>query len=58
MPRIIVIGAGVMGASVAYRLATAGASVTVLEAGAHRWRHFRMQLRVDEFQRKDTARLS
>ena len=33
MPRIIVIGAGVMGASVAYRLATAGASVTVLEAG-------------------------
>jgi glycine/D-amino acid oxidase-like deaminating enzyme len=33
MPRIIVIGAGVMGASVAYRLAMAGASVTVLEAG-------------------------
>jgi glycine/D-amino acid oxidase-like deaminating enzyme len=33
MPRIIVIGAGVMGASIAYRLATAGASVTVLEAG-------------------------
>ncbi len=33
MPRIVVIGAGVMGASVAYRLAMAGASVTVLEAG-------------------------
>ena len=32
MPRIIVIGAGVMGASVAYRLAQAGASVTLLEA--------------------------
>ena len=32
MTRIIVIGAGVMGASVAYRLAQAGASVTVLEA--------------------------
>jgi glycine/D-amino acid oxidase-like deaminating enzyme len=31
--RIIVIGAGVMGASVAYRAAVAGASVTVLEAG-------------------------
>jgi glycine/D-amino acid oxidase-like deaminating enzyme len=33
MARIVVIGAGVMGASVAYRLAAAGASVTVLEAG-------------------------
>jgi glycine/D-amino acid oxidase-like deaminating enzyme len=33
MPRIIVIGAGVMGASVAYCAAVAGASVTVLEAG-------------------------
>jgi glycine/D-amino acid oxidase-like deaminating enzyme len=33
MPRVIVIGAGVMGASIAYRLATAGALVTVLEAG-------------------------
>jgi glycine/D-amino acid oxidase-like deaminating enzyme len=32
MPTIIVIGAGVVGASVAYRLAQAGASVTVLEA--------------------------
>jgi glycine/D-amino acid oxidase-like deaminating enzyme len=32
MPKIIVIGAGVMGASVAYRLAQAGAFVTVLEA--------------------------
>jgi glycine/D-amino acid oxidase-like deaminating enzyme len=32
MPKIIVIGAGVMGASVAFRLAQAGASVTVLEA--------------------------
>jgi len=32
MIRTIVIGAGVMGASVAYRLAQAGASVTVLEA--------------------------
>jgi glycine/D-amino acid oxidase-like deaminating enzyme len=32
MAKIIVIGAGVMGASVAYRLAQAGASVTVLEA--------------------------
>ena len=31
--RIIVIGAGVMGASVAYRAAVGGASVTVLEAG-------------------------
>lgn len=33
MQRIIIIGAGVMGASVAYRAALAGASVTVLEAG-------------------------
>jgi glycine/D-amino acid oxidase-like deaminating enzyme len=33
MPRVIVIGAGIMGASVAYRLAIAGASVTVVEAG-------------------------
>jgi glycine/D-amino acid oxidase-like deaminating enzyme len=33
MTRMIVIGAGVMGASVAYRLAQAGAAVTVLEAG-------------------------
>ena len=32
MPKMIVIGAGVMGASVAYRLAQAGAEVTVLEA--------------------------
>ncbi|MGK9169749.1 FAD-binding oxidoreductase [Inquilinus limosus] len=32
MPSIIVIGAGVIGASVAYRLAQGGASVTVLEA--------------------------
>jgi glycine/D-amino acid oxidase-like deaminating enzyme len=32
MTRIIVIGAGVMGASVAYRLAQGGAEVTVLEA--------------------------
>src|SRR5580704_7436207 len=32
MIRTIVIGAGVMGASVAYRLAQAGATVTVLEA--------------------------
>ncbi len=32
MTRMIVIGAGVMGASVAYRLAQAGAAVTVLEA--------------------------
>jgi glycine/D-amino acid oxidase-like deaminating enzyme len=32
MPRIVVIGAGVIGASVAYRLAKAGADVTVLEA--------------------------
>jgi len=32
MPKMIVIGAGVMGASVAYRLAQAGAAVTVLEA--------------------------
>ena len=31
--RVIVIGAGVMGASVAYRAALGGASVTVLEAG-------------------------
>ena len=33
MPKVIVIGSGVIGASVAYRLANAGASVTVLEAG-------------------------
>ena len=33
MQRIVVIGAGVMGASVAYRAALAGAAVTVLEAG-------------------------
>ena len=32
MMKTIVIGAGVMGASVAYRLAQAGAIVTVLEA--------------------------
>ena len=32
MAKMIVIGAGVMGASVAYRLAQAGADVTVLEA--------------------------
>jgi glycine/D-amino acid oxidase-like deaminating enzyme len=32
MAKMIVIGAGVMGASVAYRLAQAGATVTVLEA--------------------------
>src|SRR5580698_4240582 len=32
MTKMIVIGAGVMGASVAYRLAQAGAEVTVLEA--------------------------
>jgi glycine/D-amino acid oxidase-like deaminating enzyme len=32
MSKVIVIGAGVMGASVAYRLALAGADVTVLEA--------------------------
>ncbi len=32
MTRVIVIGAGVMGASAAYRLAQAGADVTVLEA--------------------------
>src|ERR1700761_6065159 len=32
MTKIIVIGAGVVGASVAYRLAQAGADVTVLEA--------------------------
>jgi glycine/D-amino acid oxidase-like deaminating enzyme len=33
MPKVIVIGAGVMGASAAFRLAQAGAEVTVLEAG-------------------------
>ncbi|MEJ0015654.1 MAG: FAD-binding oxidoreductase [Acetobacteraceae bacterium] len=33
MPRVVVIGAGVMGAAAAYRLAEAGAEVTVLEAG-------------------------
>lgn len=33
MTKIIVIGAGVLGASAAYRLAQAGAKVTVLEAG-------------------------
>ncbi len=32
MTKVIVIGAGVMGASAAYRLAQAGADVTVLEA--------------------------
>jgi glycine/D-amino acid oxidase-like deaminating enzyme len=32
MVKTLVIGAGVMGASVAYRLAQAGAAVTVLEA--------------------------
>ncbi len=32
MPKVIVIGAGVMGASAAFRLAQAGAKVTVLEA--------------------------
>jgi glycine/D-amino acid oxidase-like deaminating enzyme len=33
MPKVIVIGAGVMGASAAFRLAEAGAAVLVLEAG-------------------------
>src|SRR2546430_11003253 len=33
MVECVVIGAGVIGASVAYRLAQAGVSVTVLEAG-------------------------
>ena len=33
MTEILVIGAGVVGASVAYRLAQAGAAVTILEAG-------------------------
>ncbi len=33
MADVVIIGAGVVGASVAYRLAEAGASVTVLEAG-------------------------
>ncbi len=33
MPKVIVIGAGVMGASAAFRLAEAGAEVLVLEAG-------------------------
>ncbi len=33
MPNIIVVGGGVLGTSVAYRLAKAGAKVTVLEAG-------------------------
>ncbi|HEY6431619.1 MAG TPA: FAD-dependent oxidoreductase, partial [Acetobacteraceae bacterium] len=33
MPNVIVIGAGVMGASAAFRLAQAGAQVLVLEAG-------------------------
>ena len=33
MPKVIVIGAGVMGASAAFRLSQAGADVTVLEAG-------------------------
>lgn len=32
--RILVIGAGVTGAAIAYRLATAGAEVTVIDAGA------------------------
>jgi len=31
---VVVIGAGSVGANVAYRLAVRGASVTVLEAGA------------------------
>jgi glycine/D-amino acid oxidase-like deaminating enzyme len=33
MPRVLVIGAGVLGASVAHHLAAAGAHVTVIEAG-------------------------
>ena len=48
MTKMIVIGAGVMGASVAYRLAQAGAEVTVLEAGTRRRRHLRHQLRLDQ----------
>lgn len=47
MAKIIVIGAGVMGASVAYRLAQAGASVTVLEA-TRIGGGIRHQLRLDE----------
>ena len=31
--RVIVVGSGIIGASVAYHLAKAGAKVTVLEAG-------------------------
>ncbi len=48
MMKTIVIGAGVMGASVAYRLAQAGAAVTVLEATRDRRRHLRHQLRLDQ----------
>ena len=48
MTKMIVIGAGVMGASVAYRLAQAGADVTVLEATTGRWRHVRHQFRLDQ----------
>ena len=33
MPHVIVVGAGVLGASVAFRLAQAGSEVTILEAG-------------------------
>jgi glycine/D-amino acid oxidase-like deaminating enzyme len=33
MPKVIVIGGGIIGASIAYRLTSAGAQVTLLEAG-------------------------
>ena len=55
-PRIVVIGAGVMGASVAYRAALAGASVTVLEAGRLGGGTSSCTLRLDQFQREDTTR--
>ena len=58
MMKTIVIGAGVMGASVAYRLAQAGAAVTVLEATRDRRRHLRHQLCLDQRAQKAAEALS
>ena len=58
MTKMIVIGAGVMGASVAYRLAQAGADCHGAGSDAHRRRHLRHQLRLDQCAQKAAEALS